>query len=222
MRRLFLAGAIAAAACAPAFAADPAASADAMPYDWSGFYLGVQAGGSWGEVEHRIPDFEQVFGPAPDGDISGWLVGGYAGYYWQMDRIVLGAELGANWRDVDGTTTLQGQMTRTTEQKWDASLVGKVGLPVDNMLFYGLAGVSVTEVESWTNVGIGIPTNASDIVWGWTVGAGAEMAFSDHLRGRLEYRFADYGEADVQCSTCGPTFVEPRTHTVAVGLSYNW
>jgi outer membrane immunogenic protein len=201
-------------------AADLGPAAPAAVYDWSGFYAGVQGGGSWANLDQRIPGY----GPVPDGDINGWLLGGYAGYWMPMNSVLLGVELGANWRDVHGSNDDTGDPERLeTRQNWDASLVGKVGVPFDRTLLYGLAGVAVSGVESrYTHPVLGNSPWTSDTVWGWTIGAGAEMAITQHLRVRAEYRFADYQEANVTCGTCGPTFVTPRTHTATVGLSYHW
>ena len=201
-------------------AADLGTAPVAAAYDWSGFYAGVQTGGSWGNLEQRIPSY----GPVPDGDIGGWLLGGFIGYYVPMNRVLLGVELGANWRGVDGSNDDTGAPEKLeTRQNWDASLVGKIGVPLDRTLLYGLAGVAATGVESrYTHPVMGNSPWASDTVWGWTVGAGAEMAITARLRGRIEYRYAGYQEADVTCGFCGPTFVTPRTHTIAVGLSSHW
>jgi outer membrane immunogenic protein len=221
MKKNWLAAAMAGVALAafgafPVDAADFATPSPSVTYNWSGFYAGIQGGGSWADLDQRIP----AYGPVPDGDMNGWLLGAYTGYNWQINRLVLGVELGANWRDVNGSTyiPLSGEHLET-KQTWDASLVGKVGVPFDRTLFYGLGGVAVTGVKTrYDDFG----EWGKDTVWGWTIGAGAEMAITQHLHARIEYRFADYQEADVACSTCGPTFVTPRTHTATVGISYNW
>jgi outer membrane immunogenic protein len=54
-------------------------------YDWTGLYLGVNAGGSWGRESHEISDgtagiFEVGVTNHPDGVIGG----GQIGYNWQF------------------------------------------------------------------------------------------------------------------------------------------
>jgi outer membrane immunogenic protein len=214
------AAALALISAVSANAADLETAPPAVAYNWSGFYAGVQGGGSWANLDQRIP----AYGPVPDGDINGWLLGGYTGYNWQLNHLVFGLELGANWRNVSGSNDDTGAPEQLeTRQNWDASLVGKVGVPFERTLVYGLAGVAVSGVESrYTHPVLGNSPWANDTVWGWTVGAGAEMAITQHVHARIEYRFADYEEADVACPACGPTFVTPRTHTATAGLSYNW
>ena len=50
---------------------------------------------------------------------------------------------------------------------------------------------------------------------GYTVGAGAEHAFTDELSGRIEYRYTDFG--DFHSSGVGVD-----QHAVKVGLSYRF
>lgn len=201
----------------PVYAAD----VDAGPaaYDWSGPYVGLQGGGSWGDVEHIIPNYAN----SPfDGDVSGLVLGAYAGYNYQMnDGFVLGFEVGGNWRDVDGSTTTVSPEEFETKQKWDASAVARLGVPMDNFLFYGLGGVSVTEISGQFG-GLAVVPGANDTVFGWTAGAGLEATVTENVHARLEYRYADYGKADLTCSGCGQTDLDLSDHTVMLGISYDW
>jgi outer membrane immunogenic protein len=120
MKKLCITAFLLALGMGAAFAADLApriyskAPALADPtYDWSGFYVGVNAGGAWGAFRSRTTT---DFNPAPLGgplvyiisnqqdvpalasvgaqDLKGssFTGGGQAGYNWQRDRIVLGIE----------------------------------------------------------------------------------------------------------------------------------
>jgi outer membrane immunogenic protein len=99
-------------------------------YNWSGFYVGVNAGGAWGTFRARTTT---DFNPAPLGgpsvynisnpredvaalasvgaqDLKGssFTGGGQAGYNWQRDRIVLGIEADMSYvhlRGADSRTT---------------------------------------------------------------------------------------------------------------------
>lgn len=73
-------------------------------YNWTGFYIGGQAGGGW--FSDQVTN-----GPnAADGTInfppgfvhnkvngSGGLAGGYAGYNYQIDQLVIGIEGDYSW-----------------------------------------------------------------------------------------------------------------------------
>src|SRR6478609_10580168 len=48
-------------------------------YNWTGFYLGANAGYGWGNSN----EFAAVFGTRANFDISGGLAGGQVGYNWQ-------------------------------------------------------------------------------------------------------------------------------------------
>ena len=191
-------------------------------YDWSGLYVGLQGGGSWSTLGPDIPAY--VPGP-PDGDISGLVLGAYAGYNFDVgDGFMYGVELGGNWRDVNGanaTVFIPGE-DLVTEQDWDASAVARIGMPMDNFMPYGLAGVSATGLSSHYEIGAVSSTTGKDMVFGWTVGAGLEAAVSARVHARLEYRYTGYGQADVTCSVCGPTAVDLMDQTALLGVSYGW
>src|SRR5215470_3428768 len=58
----------------------------APAYDWSGFYIGLNAGGGWSQKCFTITNNNGVpVGPASEGchTATGGLVGGQAGYRWQ-------------------------------------------------------------------------------------------------------------------------------------------
>jgi len=102
---------IAAAAIAIAFSAQAAdmrpvykAAVPVAPSSWSGFYLGVNAGGSIGIDSTRqtttysstalgsnvLLDNSGRYAP------TGWVLGGQIGYSWQVSSFVLGLE--ADWQ----------------------------------------------------------------------------------------------------------------------------
>ncbi len=189
--------------------------------NWAGPYAGLQAGYSWGDVKQIIPNY----GPVPDGDVDGAVLGAFAGYNMNLaNNLVLGFEAGANWSDADGQNSVGAPEYLVTEQDWEASLVAKLGVPVNNFLVYGLAGATWTKLTShyYSPSTYGSGPKADDTVVGWTVGAGVQTKIGNNLSGRLEYRYADYDEANVTCATCGPTAVELSSHTVTVGIAMHF
>ena len=79
------------------------------PFTWTGFYVGVNAGGIWGTGNTTINAF---FPATPFGGVvlsnlsrrfvwtpaaSGFIGGGQAGYNWQTGMFVLGAETDFDW-----------------------------------------------------------------------------------------------------------------------------
>lgn len=62
----------------------------APAFSWTGFYMGVQAGGSWGDVSHSIT----LIGPAFNSKSrpNGFVGGIHAGYNYQINQFVVGLE----------------------------------------------------------------------------------------------------------------------------------
>ena len=65
-------------------------------FSWTGFYLGLNGGGGWGSSH---------WDRASDLDLSGGLIGGTAGFNWQMGQVVVGIEGDADWSGISGTTS---------------------------------------------------------------------------------------------------------------------
>jgi outer membrane immunogenic protein len=125
MKKLFVgAAALLALGVAPALAADmpvkarPAPVAIESASNWTGFYIGLNAGYGWGDAS-SINDpvdqasqnffFETFFNPTLNTKFnsafrqSGAIVGGQAGYNWQFsNRVVAGVETDLLFSDVRG------------------------------------------------------------------------------------------------------------------------
>src|SRR5262245_17340843 len=58
------------------------------PFNWTGFYIGVHAGGTWGTVESEIPftvgSISGAF-PVSSHNVNGFVAGGQVGYNWQVN-----------------------------------------------------------------------------------------------------------------------------------------
>ena len=129
MKRLFLASAAALVtlnACGSALAADMRPVYKAPPpvvvYDpWTGFYIGANIGGGWGDrnVNYEPNDLVSfslffsrfLLGAPPPVSIntSGVLGGLQVGYNWQMGpSLLIGAEADIDWSGVKGSVTTNG------------------------------------------------------------------------------------------------------------------
>jgi outer membrane immunogenic protein len=203
----------------------------ATVYSWTGFYVGVSGGGIWNDPNLTV----DVSGPAgPNstpaqnaiahslGDRSvSWLVGGQAGYNWQMDnKLVLGVEADISGTDLNTAQSItnltpiigRGPKDITTfgSQHLDyfGTVRARVGYAgVSNLLMYATGGLAygggnaTFGVASATGFGAGpIPFNIvardSSVRVGWTVGAGAEVAlasFGPNWSVKGEYLYYDMG-----------------------------
>ncbi|KKX25058.1 outer membrane protein [Rhizobium sp. LC145] len=162
----------------------PSGSVDAPTFMWSGAYLGIQGGGGWANGEFS------GFGIAGSEDANGGLFGGFAGYNYQFDnRLVVGIEgdLEYNWNE-------QQIFGADFGTDWAGSVRGRVGYAFDRALIYATAGWAAT--RGYVDVpGLGKEEATFN---GYTVGAGLDYAFNSNIFGRVEYRYSDYGDKDLQ------------------------
>jgi outer membrane immunogenic protein len=143
-------------------------------YDWTGFYIGLNGGYSWGNASNTFTTTVPIASASQHMD--GWVFGGQAGYNWQFNRSwVFGLEgdIDATGQDgtalfgpsttvttivppVGGALVLPTRTTTTTatgslEEKlsWLATFRGRIGvLPSDRVLLYVTGGLAVGEVKS--------------------------------------------------------------------------
>jgi outer membrane immunogenic protein len=172
MKKLVLAGAaLAALIASPAMAADLPVKAPpivAPVYDWTGFYVGINGGYSFGRsnTDFNFPGFPVVSGQF---NINGALAGGQAGYNWQVNpRFVVGVEGDLQWARQSGTleiadgpfcTTIVGGalLTRCVtasaalEQRLNWFGTGRVRagvLAAPYLLLYATGGIAFGEIEN--------------------------------------------------------------------------
>ena len=96
MRKLFLAGFVLGSLIMPAMAADMTpyyrAPVQALPFNWTGAYIGADVGGAWANIQSNR------FGT---GSTSGAVGGLYAGYNWQFaPQWLFGVDLDMSWPDL--------------------------------------------------------------------------------------------------------------------------
>ena len=164
-------------------------------YNWSGFYVGGNAGGGW---SRNCWDVVPLVGPlAAEGchSASGAVVGGQVGYRWQASSWVFGLEAQGNWADLNGSRVSQqfivapGDATTNSHVRSFGLFTGQVGYAWNNVLGYVKGGAAVTENRyehrfTGTNV---IFDSARDTRWGGTIGAGLEYGFTPNWSVGVEY-----------------------------------
>src|SRR4051794_10699890 len=140
---------------APAIAADlPARTFTKAPamistiYDWSGFYLGLNAGG--GSARTCWTSNVSLAGvPATNAegchDATGALAGGQIGYRWQAGSWVFGVEGQGNWANLKGSNTSQlaPAVTNQTKVNGVGLLTGQIGYAWNNVLWYVKGGAAI-------------------------------------------------------------------------------
>lgn len=233
------------------FTATGACAADVVEpvqFDWAGPYIGLQAGYAWGrndvdptQVESTVTDgdvnIERAVGVFPEksGSIGmdGFVGGLHAGYNWQADSLVLGIEGDIEYADLDGDTDIVGVNAfkigeASQEIDWLGSLRLRAGFAFDRALIYATGGLAVGGVEvegSLPNALNSEDASNDDTEWGWTIGGGIEYALTDDLSARIEYRYTDLGNTDVDFSDNGvieKLKFENTFHAVRAGLSWHF
>ncbi len=208
-------------------------------YNWSGCYIGLNAGGGWSRTEFTNTVNTTAFGHLGPGegftyDNSGFVGGGQVGCNYQMSQWVFG---------VEGTlagTTIKGDASNlailnddvfTTKISSLATVTGRIGYAWNNVLLFAKGGYAGGEVQfsvSDTCCVGGSPMGAgSDKHWqsGWTVGAGLEYGLTPNWIIGAEYNYIDLGTANYEVGGGAGSYafdVKTRIQTVLGRVSYKF
>jgi outer membrane immunogenic protein len=188
----------------------------AVPFSWSGFYVGADVGGAWSRqsvtaaARPTIPGFFIDQADAA-GELSGSsVIGGfYAGYNWAVQSgWVLGVEGDFNWTHLNDTATAEnltaagvpvgsGGFTWSRDLKWLASARGRVGYAVaPTALAYVTGGAAWGGTDyratdaffgGCSNCIVASPFSATRT--GYAVGGGLEWAWDRNWVLRGEYLY---------------------------------
>jgi outer membrane immunogenic protein len=216
MKRMLIVGALALAAGGQMFSAGALFAAD-LPYprplpqapvayfppppaySWTGFYIGINGGGGFGNSNFLDP----VLGNSGSFNISGGLIGGTVGANYQFGQFVLGIEGDGDWQNFDGTTG-NGSCAFVgceTKSNWLATVRGRAGYAWDRVLFYGTGGAAFANVQAAAGV---FPFQSSTQT-GWTAGLGVEYAFAPNWSAKVEYLYVGLPNAPCGFGSCGST-----------------
>ena len=205
----------------PDFFTAPPAFAPPRAYNWTGVYIGLNAGGAW-DRSHWASTPWPAAPMEGSYSLSGGLLGGTLGYNLQAgtSSFVLGGEVDLAWSNVKGTTpaftaqvvsfnpvTGAPIVTPTPgcfskceiTSPWLGTARLRFGYSFDWILPYVTAGVAMARLEA--NIA-GVPLgrqSANNL--GWTVGAGVEMVISGPWTAKIEFLHADLNgfSCDVAC-----------------------
>jgi outer membrane immunogenic protein len=194
----------------------PAPVVVAPPYNWTGFYVGINGGGGFGHS-----GINNTFG-STGLDVSGGLVGGTLGYNYQAsNNFLFGIEGDGGWSGIEGSISGAACPTGScnVSTNWLATVRGRVGYAYDRFLPYVTGGVAFGDVNL-TPAGL---TGTTDTRTGWTVGGGIEAAISGPWTAKLEYLYVDLGDASCSAANCGvATTTSFNSNIVRVGINYRF
>jgi opacity protein-like surface antigen len=201
----------------------------AYSYNWTGPYIGLYAGRTWGDEDWRSVTFGTKVAP----EFGGYLIGGQAGYNVQTGRIVVGVEADYGFANAHGGKSCPSAFFFTCEPDVDrlGALTGRLGYTWGRALFYGKAGWAFGEVEASAHLNPGstlgvLATPASTRHWsnGWTAGGGMEFALTDRWSAKAEYMHYDLGKERYVVDNSGAGDVDATTKgdTVRVGVNLHF
>ena len=196
-------------------------------YNWTGFYVGLNAGGSWGHQDNDLIGTASgavIFSNSDN--LNGFIGGGQLGYNWQVNQWVLGveADFQGSTQKADGTFVIPpgGQLLvipgatfgYTAKLDWFGTVRGRIGYAIGatgNWLPYLTGGWAYGHSEisgTMTSAGVATPFSGSQDYSGWTVGGGVEWAFANHWSAKAEYLYIDFGD--------GPTIPANPAGTISI------
>jgi outer membrane immunogenic protein len=195
-------------------------------YNWTGFYIGVNGGGGWGDSRWQ---YTLTPGFNTNHHTSGGLAGGQIGYNWQAGSWVFGVEADGDWADINGSTLCPNPaFVCATNTRTLASFRGRVGWTVNNVLFYGTGGVGYANTR-YSALGGGVPAAGltgffNTDRWGYAAGAGIEWGFAPNWSAKLEYMHYGFDTVTAPVGTLGggPANLRLDIDTVKVGLNYRF
>jgi len=214
---------------------------------WTGFYSGVNVGGSWGHqrssLDDAMTDARLLSNPL---GLNGVIGGAQIGYNWQpinrpwvfgVEADIQGSGQRADGSFFVGGVTAPGVVTApgdsiTYQDKldWFGTLRGRVGwsmggqgriLPyVTGGLAYGQGTIS----GGGTAGGVPVAFDNTRTYAGWTLGGGLEWAFWNSWSAKVEYLYADFGRGPVipLTPTLNLSTGRMTDHIGRLGVNYHW
>jgi outer membrane immunogenic protein len=182
--------------------------AKAAPFSWTGIYFGLSGGYARGSGDHSYSVDGLGFLDPLDADvrIRGWLAGAQIGYNWQVGSVVYGIEADFSWADINGMTIQSFDDGFETEVKWFGTVRGRVGTTISNLLLYVTGGLAYGKINATVGDIDFLPGPVFDPItglatdsatkFGWTAGAGAEIALGSNWSAKLEWLYVDLGNLD--------------------------
>jgi outer membrane immunogenic protein len=185
-------------------------------YNWTGFYVGINGGGTLGHSSLSNAFGTQGF------DVNGGLVGGTLGYNYQVGQWVFGLEGDGDWAGNSGDTSsgICGGLTCSTKNDWLATVRGRIGYAYDRFLPYVTGGGAFGNIKTEVT---GFP-GRDETQAGWTVGGGVEAAITGPWSAKIEYLYVDLGKDTCGAPSCGTTTLTNEFHTnvIRAGLNYRF
>jgi opacity protein-like surface antigen len=186
-------------------------------YDWTGAYVGINAGAAFG----RAPWTSTPDVTSGSSSVSGALVGGTIGYNLQTrEPLVLGIEADIAWTNIKGTVPpFSCAPNCDLNQPWLATARLRFGYAFDTIMPYATVGFAIARLAAEI---AGRPFGTEGVNnLGWTAGAGVEFVIWGPWRAKVEYLYADLNgfSCELACGG-GPISVNVHESIIRAGVNY--
>jgi outer membrane immunogenic protein len=179
----------------------------AMIYDWTGFYIGVNAGVGVGRDYTRLAIPAGLSFEASYLNPLGGVGGGQIGYNWQLPKsafgsLVLGVEAdlqGTGMRDnfncLIGCLPTQN-LNFNQRLDWFGTVRARVGIATGPVLTYVTGGWAYGSVKTTLTETVGTTQafSSNQNRGGWTWGSGIEASLGGNWTGKIEYLYVNLGD----------------------------
>jgi outer membrane immunogenic protein len=198
-------------------------------YNWTGFYVGGNVGGAWGNVEAT----DVTTGATVSPNNSGFAGGGQIGYDYQIGPWVIGIRNLFDGTSINGGATISDPLfsgTVNSHLHWFDALTARGGYLVQpNLLLYAQGGAAWTSWDVYAINGAGVQVGqiSGGNRTGWTLGAGVEWMFVPHWSAFLEYNYMGFGTRSATTTACvagACALVSAKSdlQNVLVGVNYKF
>jgi outer membrane immunogenic protein len=220
----------------------------APAYNWTGFYVGLNAGGGFGRngaFETGLPlNGAQVLNYGLGNNASGGFGGVQAGYNWQLSNWVWGVEADIQGANIKGSATVNnigsvggpvvpGSFATASENidYFGTARVRAGFLATPALLLYGTGGLAWADVK--TNGQVFSPfipspylSSGTTIRAGWTAGVGAEYKVTANWSVKGEWLYYDVGHVTNITNSLAAFYSQfdyaIRGNLVRVGVNYEF
>lgn len=191
---------------------------------WEGLYHGISGGYGWGQSDHNY-ERDDNHGMASR-EVEGALASFTLGYNFMVSpALLLGIEADAGVMDLseDDEVIFDGHVWKTQFGPFWGTLRGRAGVVLGGILFYGTGGLAFMSIDE---VGYGDADGQTaenrNLLTGWTMGGGMELALGDNVTTKIEYLHMDFGQYDGLSENQENYYFDSKVDIVRAGLNFRF
>ncbi len=184
-------------------------------FSWTGFYVGVNGAYGWGNFRGN--------GGNLFANPSGGLVGGTAGFNYQIGQFVVGVEDNLDWADLTNSRTfVGGASTKSRVNAFNTAFV-RGGFAIDRALLFVEGGLASGDIHNKIT-DPALPGTLSQSGWhsGYGLGGGLEYAFTNNITARADYVFSHLQNTTYFAGTIDQAKAGLNVSQIRGGLNYKF